>query len=644
MPLDDRNKINRLEELKNRLSSKSFQTKIEHRDNFSRFSHQNVLDSWQMQEKAESGVRREFFLKTSVFKKFFLASVTFFVLALAYAAFVFFIGGNTVSNSNIDVAVSGNNFAAGGEELPLVIGITNRNSSALEFVDLVIEYPKGTADDLSSDAEHFRRSLGTIAAGESRNENVKLVLFGEQGSVRPIKISLEYRLEGSNAIFVKEKDYEVTISSTPINLSVDGPLSVSPEQDISLSIKETLNATKPASSILLKIDYPTGFTFTKAIPAPSFGNNVWNLGDLAPGAEKNILLFGKMTGVFDGEEKTFNISSGSQSAASKSVIGVVFNSTRHTLAVKKPFIEASLVVNGAQQKEYAVDWKTPLNVEIRFANNLETKVDNMQIEAKISGNAFNRKTIIAQQGFYDSAKDTIVWDASSQNQLKEVNPGNSGSVFFSMSPLSPFSSSGSILPDPSINIEINLSGQQSTEDANNTSVLENYASATVKITADISFSSKALYYSGPITNRGPIPPKVEQATTYTIVWSIANTTNDISGAQVNATLPAWVSFTNVVWPVGENISYNPSTRAVIWDIGKIPKGAGLSGAKKEAAFQISLSPSLSQVKTQPILLNGAVLTGHDDFANVDLRSSKGSLTTRLENDSALPPGGDIVVE
>jgi hypothetical protein len=161
--------------------------------------------------------------------------------------FVFFAGGNTVSNDNIDISIIGNNFTTGGEELPLIIGITNRNSLPLDLVDLVIEYPKGGDTDLSMGTERSRLSLGTIPAGSVRNENVKIILYGQEKSIRPIKISLEYRVEGSNAIFVKEKPYEVTINSTPINLFVDAPNTISPNQDINFNIKVALNSTRVAS-------------------------------------------------------------------------------------------------------------------------------------------------------------------------------------------------------------------------------------------------------------------------------------------------------------------------------------------------------------------------------------------------------------
>lgn len=641
MPLDDMNKLNRLEELKGKLFNKNYQTKIEHRDVFSHLYKNEVQDSWKEKEKVDSDTEEKFFMKTSRFKKFFIFSVAFFALTLVYASYVFFVGGNTVSNNNIDVSILGNNFTAGGEELSLVVGIVNRNNSALDLVDLVMEYPKGGAANLSTDTEHFRESLGTIPAGAVRNENLKLVLFGEQGTVRPIKITLEYRVAGSNAIFVKEKDYEVTISSTPINLSVDAPTTISPNQDITLNVKATLNATKAAPGILVKVDYPFGFTFKNSVPAPSFGNNIWDLGDIAPGAEHSISITGKMVDVFDGEEKTFNISTGSQSTADKSVIGVVFNSIKNIVAIKKPFVEANLFINGVYQREYAIDTKTPISAEIRYANNLDTKVNDLQVRAKITGNAFNRNTILAQQGFYDSSTDTITWDQSSQTQLKEVNPGDSGTVVFKVSPLSLFSASGGMLSNPSINIEVSISGKQAVAGFATTN-LANSTSAIVRIISDVGFSAKALYYSGPFKNTGPIPPKVEQTTTYSIAWTLSNTANGISQAQVKATLPSWVNFVGPISPAGEDLTYNASTKEIVWNVDRIPKGAGITGPARSATFQVSLKPSLSQVGSVPYLTNDAVLTGHDDFANVNVRVSKTGLNTNLDSDPGFTATGSAV--
>ena len=79
MSLDDMNKLNRLEDLKSKLFSKNYQTKIEHRDIFSYVPKNEIVDSWETKEETEFDAQEKFFMKTSGFKKFFIFSVIFFV-------------------------------------------------------------------------------------------------------------------------------------------------------------------------------------------------------------------------------------------------------------------------------------------------------------------------------------------------------------------------------------------------------------------------------------------------------------------------------------------------------------------------------------------------------------------------------------
>jgi len=642
MPQDDREKLDRIEEMKSKLFSKSYQTKIEHRGDFTHLPNKEVPESW-AKEADKTNFQEKLFKKTSMFKKFFVFSIIFFILTAGYASYIYFVKGNTVSSSNIDISILGNTFTAGGEELSIQVEIINRNNSALELVDLIIEYPKSSSDSSSQSNERLRQSLGTIPIGGVISESFKVVLFGEQGSIRQIRTSIEYRVQGSNAIFVKEKIFEVSINSTPINLSVNAPSEISSNQEFVLDVKATLNATKVASQILIKIDYPLGFEFVSSKPAPSFGNNVWDLGDIPPGADRNISVIGKMIDVFDGEEKIFRVWSGSQSVVDKALIGVVFNSMAQTIAIKKPFIEAKLYVNGAYQREYAVGTKSPVSGEIRFVNNLDTKINDLEIRAKILGNAVDRKTIKSQQGTYDSLNNVIIWNQSSLEGFREVNPGESGSVSFSIFPLTSFSGLDGLLLEPSMNIEISISGKQPLE-GNEIKNINNGETKIIRIISDMGLATKALYYSGAFKNTGAIPPKAEEETTYTVVWAVSNTVNNISRARVVSSLPTFVRFIGPVSPISEDVTYNASTKEVVWNVGNIPRGTGITGSGREVSFQIGFTPSLSQLGTSPVIINDAILTGHDDFANVDVRVNKNSLNIRLSSDPFFPFSGDRVVE
>jgi hypothetical protein len=561
---------------------------------------------------------------------------------LGYGAYVFFGNSNSVSNDNINISVQSNAFTAGGEDYPLLVEIANKNNSPLELVDLVIDYPKSSEDTSAQDSNHVRISLGTIPAGGVKDENVKLVLFGEQGSTNQINISIEYRVEGSNSIFVKSAIYNVSINSTPMDLSVDAPTQVISNQDMKFNVKATLNSTKTMSQVLLKVDYPIGFQFESATPAPSIGNNIWNLGDVAPGSERDISIDGKMVGVFDGDQKVFHVSAGTQSDTDASTIGTLFNSMDYSMMIEKPSIDASLMINGVSQTNYTIDAKTPINAQIHWVNNLNTSISNLKITAKISGDAVDPNTISTAQGFYDSSQNLITWDDNAESSFVQVNPGDSGDLSFSLSSLPLFSATGGIISSPTINIDVSVTGEQA-QNGGATTELSNEELSAINLTSDLGLSTEALYYSGPFTNTGPIPPKVGQNTTYTVVWTLSNTANNISNAEVESSLPLWMQFVGPFSPTTEDLTYNSTTKEILWNVGSVPAGTGITEASRSVSFQVKLNPSLSQVGTDPVIINNTALTGHDDFANVDLTVNKGSLDTRLLNDTNFPENGDTVV-
>ena len=113
---------------------------------------------------------------------------------------------------------------------------------------------------------------------------------------------------------------------------------------------------------------------------------------------------------------------------------------------------------------------------------------------------------------------------------------------------------------------------------------------------------------------------------------------------MNSSLPPWIKFVGPISPNTEDLKFDASTREIVWNIGKIAKGAGISQTGKEVAFQISFIPSLSQVDTTPTIINDAILTGYDDFAKVNIRINKSSLNTKLSNDPSFLSSGARVVE
>ena len=325
------------------------------------------------------------------------------------------------------------------------------------------------------------------------------------------------------------------------------------------------------------------------------------------------------------------------------MLDVVYNTLSHTMSIKKPFIQAQLYINGAYAKDYAAGSKTSIQGQIRWKNNLDSVVNDMIIRAKITGSALDRKEVNEQQGFYSSSEDVIIWDKNTDDRVAQVNPGENGTLGFSLASLPLYSPTGGIISDPTITIEISVSGKQASA-GNILKEVKSTETKTIRMISDVGLVNKALYFAGPFKNTGPIPPKAEQETTYTVVWSVSNTSNSLSKVEVHATLPQLVRFVGTTLPEDGSLKYNASTKEITWNVGNVPKGTGLSSSTREMSFQIAFTPSLSQAGTAPTLINEATLTGHDNFANVNVKVSKGLLTTRLFNDPDFPTGGDRVAE
>ena len=568
----------------------------------------------------------------SPFKKFFIISAVFFIGALGFAFYKFSSDDLSVSNDKIDINIIGNAFTKGGDVLPLQIEITNKNNAKLELADLVVEYPKGAEDNDTEVVRLPKDVIGTIKPGETIIRSVEVKLFGKEKSIRNIKVSLEYHPEGSNAIFTKDKYYPVTISIAPLSLIVDGPTSTTSNQPISFRVTATLNTSLPEESPILQITYPNNFVFDSAIPAPIVGNSVWDLSSLTPTNPIVVEVKGRLIGQ-DGDEQVFHAYAGTSGGSNQSVVNVVYSSVLQKVSIERPFLEANILVNGADQDDYAVSGGSAVSVEIKWANNLTTRITDGQIIASLSGNAFDRSAVTPMGGFYDSANNQIIWDRNSSASLADISPGETGSISFSFKPVSLV---GTTLKDPAVSIKVSIKGREPILGSTYNDI-NNFTEKTVKLLSNFQIASSASYASG------SMPPKAETETYYVVTWTLSNTANNISGAEARSSLPIYVKWVNIISGETEKITYNEVTRDVVWNIGSVDPNTGIN-SNREASFIIAIKPSLSQVGTVPQLMKELYLSGTDSFTKTTINDTKGPITTSIYNDANLQTSNGRVVQ
>lgn len=582
--------------------------------------------------------------KGTLFKKILLGSIIFFLISLGIAAYIFFGGGNLVSANNIDIQVQGPTTTAGGEDVSLDVVIKNTNRAELQGVNLTVEYPPGSrvSGDVNTELVRQVESIGTVPANGEARKTIKSVLFGEKESIKQLKMTLEYRIQGSSATFYKDKNYEIAIKSSPVIVTVDYPKEVNSNQNFDFNIQVTSNSAETLKNVILRAEYPFGFSFGSANPSPTDpkDNTVWQIGDLASAEKRTIRIHGSLEGQNE-EERTFRFSTGISSEKDPSTIGAAFSLLSESIHIKKPFIGLDIAIKDDTSPEAVVKLGEKVQTNIIWANNLPTKLLDVRIEAKLSGDALDRFSIIpGQGGYYRSVDNTIVWDKTGSSDFANVDPGYKGVASFAFASLSNLPSS---TRNPQITIAVTASGNQVVSGGTPLHVSSD-ENKLVKINSALGFLARALHSSGPFENMGPIPPKADKETTYTIVWDLSSSLNDLSNTTVSATLPPYVKWNALVNPSSEKVLYDPLNSTVTWNAGDIRAGTGSGTPPREVAFQVSVTPSLSQIGSMISLLTNVKVSAKDLFSQKTLEYGEQSLNSNITSDPAFHQGDGVVVK
>lgn len=579
--------------------------------------------------------------RRSPLKIFLSFSVVFFLVAAGYAAYLYFGGSNVVSSANIGVSIAGPVSIRGGEKLSLEIAVENRNATPLEVADLLVEFPDGTRnpEDLSKELLRTREGLGDVASGAVIKKNISAVLFGEERAVKDIKLTIEYRVPGSNAIFYKESSYQVVISSAPLSVVVEAPKEANSGQDMTLTVTVSSNSTDTVQGVLLKADYPSGFSFKSATPKPSKDDRIWKLGDIKSGSTRTFTIRGSLSGE-NLDTRVFRFEIGIASTKDDTVIATPFSSITEEISIAKPFIGLSIAANGSSDDKVAISSGKPVRIDLSYVNNLLVPVSNVEITLVLSGSALDKTSVTAESGFYRSVDNTIIWNKSTNQKLSLIPPGEGGTVSVTLASI-PLSGGVTNLRNPEIFLAGSVKGQRNESGSVPESVISS-VKRTLQIQSDVALSSRLLYYSGPFKNTGPMPPKAEKETTYTVVMTITNGSNDLNDVIVTAPLPSYVRF--IQGTAEESISFSAVGGMVTWNVGALKAGTGFGSFPKQASFQIGFIPSVSQIGKTPVLVNSMILSGTDRFTNTSLKLEQPALNTRLTSDASAKQADDIVVK
>lgn len=574
------------------------------------------------------------FKRASFAKKFFLVSLFILITALTYTAYRLFFSESREDfiSKHIDIVMETAPFSKGGEPLQLAINVVNRNNVALKNVHLEIEYPRGSESALLNDFEHIRMDLPDINPGEKYNKNMTLVLYGEKGSIKNIKATLEYTLPDSTLSYTKIADLSLTISSSPIVLDVDAPTEVSPNQIYTIRLRISQNTKSLPAGSLVSIVFPRDFVVESMSRKPTFDVGTWAITTEKEGDYEDITVTGRFNSQ-EGDERSFRFFAGIPPATGGTNIETSYVSRTHVVSLTRPILDAYILLGLEKGKVIAVNPGTSVQGEIIYRNRQSTAVIDPVFHLHIAGSALNKFSISPADGFYDSGKSEIFWDKNTNDSLAIIPPGAEGHLMFTFSTLNQNTESSTVVKEPTVNFSLSFSGIKD-DISGVVQNLENIETATVRVTTEPTIFASNVYASG------ARPPTVEKESVYQINLTVKNTHNDITGGKLTAKIPFYVKWVGKVTK-DEKITYNPDTREVTWSLGNVAIGAGNTTAARNASIQVSIIPSLSQLDSTPDILQNIRFIGTDLFSNKDVKATYPNVTIETNNDSSTD---DIIVQ
>lgn len=539
--------------------------------------------------------------------KFLIGAGAFFVLAAAVGAYLLLVGGRTVSTNNINISVDGPANVAGGGTVSLLVTVENHNPVAITDADFTVDWPAGTrsADDATKSLTQYEEKLGDLGAGQAVTRTIKAALFGTDNQILTIPVKVSYKTANSNAVFVKEKDYPITIGTSPVTVTATSVSEVSSGQSVTFSLSVRSNATTPLTGIALSAQYPFGFTVSST--SVSATNGLFALGTLAPGSEKKVSITGTLSGN-NNDERVFHWSVGSTASSTNGALGVPYSTIESDITITQPFFGLALSLNNSTADAPVVAAGKNIQGLVKWTNSLKSAIRDGQVTVSISGSALDTSSVTTQNGFYQSSNGTIRFDSSHNTGLGNLAPGDTGTGVFAFS----IKNADELrnVQNPSVTVTLSASG---TQDANAgaSGTLTSSVTRTIRVASGLSVDGDA----GRI---GP-SPSVGVATPYTVILSATDGINSVGGATVTAVLPSYVTY---VSSTDSGVSYNDSSHAVTWDIGNMA-----AGATNRISFQVTLLPSASQSGQKPVIVNAPTITGTDRFTQTSVTATGSDIAT-----------------
>lgn len=525
--------------------------------------------------------------------------------------------------------------------VPTTVTVTyaNNGQSILSDANISLNLPEGISFvNASPDQRVETKNVGDLGVGSAAKEEFQVVALQDPNKVKSVSASIDYVASKLGSRFQRDASSELTVNEPAIRVDLSAPGKVLSGEEFQLTLAYENISKYDFVGVEVRLEYPPTFNFAKSSVPPTEGNYLWHFGELRAGSKGELIIKGSALGKAD---SFFEMKSELSAALAGRRYAINGKSAR--LSISPSSLPLEITVNN--QTDYIASPGEQLAYTISYQNNKNINFSDVVLRAKLVGDMYNLQTV-SSNGFFSSVNNTLTWNAANTPGFAILRSGESGKVTFTVAAKSDYPIKR--LNDKNFTLKVNAQIESPTVETNVAAQKTvSLADIESKVKGRIAADARALFRDADsgIINKGPIPPRVNMVTNYTVHWKITNFSNDAESVQMSAHLESGVIFTGKVKSTIVSVPvYNDRTQEVTWNIDKIVATKGVISDPVEATFQIAATPSVGNINQYMPLVSQAELHARDSFTGIDLISVTAPLTTYLLYDTTLTPQQGIVTQ
>ncbi len=575
--------------------------------------------------------------------------ILFLFAALAVAGFFVFTRQPKFSGASVKIVIDGPQQAASGDDLVWTVRLVNSGSVGLEKPQLNLRYASGF-QYLSSQpapANTFDNSwaLGTVKPGGERS--VKLVgrLIGDVGTTKTLFATASYQPANFSSDFTVEGSLDTLLSNSTLDIDIKAPPNVTSGQNLSYTVTLKNTSDRPLERIRLEATYPEGLTEITTEPKATEGDRTWGQEKLDGGKELTVTIKGTLAGS-PNTLTELKVRAGilDQDSAFR-----VQRERSALVLLLEPKLNVTVSVDG-KTTNTATSAGSTIKAVVQYSNDSDTAFSDLNLALTYDGTDADggAAQLIDEGGLaasvpfvHTDGKAELHWTKNELKDLERLVPGSKGTINVTLPLKKNLRSIGS-----GKNLSLGLVGTvHAAQIGGTTSPYDGKTDPlVVKVDTELRLAVEARYFSdeGVQLGVGPLPPQVGSETRYRLSWFVTNTLNGANSVLLKAKVPDNAIYIDASTSGGNNISYDTTTREVLWRIQKIDAGVGQTLPTLQGDITIAVAPKEGDIGAFLPLLGATTLTATDAFSGSALSVNAGAVTTDLRFDPLAAEKGKVI--